>query len=690
MPATRSLTLVLAALGHVAALTAQGPYYVDGMLGVDGVGYGTSPAQPYRTITHAIAQAGAPATGTLTIKIQGGRVYSPATNGETFPLAPPPGVTLEGVPGSGGLLPDLTPPAGAIGVQLDPNVSYGANSALLRNMMVSSGDCGVRAGSTPGGMHVVGIENCHFHGQASYGIRFDGQGGDDRLSMRDATFAGASVGVSAVRSVGPPLQASLERCRFDGLSVAFGAGPLPGSWSSIGVVALISMQHCSFVLCGIGVRVLEMPCTATFDACRFIDCGRGVDLDSTDSGHPNFSVHMDNSTFAGCLMGLRMHNWSGDNNAVLVDSTFSQCETGVDGLVLQLASNIFDLRDCSFLDNQTGLRIFPGDAWVSYCSVTRCRFLRGDTGLQMLDWYTSGGTIQLEVSHSLFAGQSASSIQWQWSSGWIDGHDARIDSSTFADNLVALDALPEVAGWGLGSRVAQTIFAGNGTDIIHWQHPGWPSLLSCIECLTDGPTLPGATNQVLTDAQLLRPSYKLAPTSPCIDAATWTGPVGTDYEGDPRPSPGAVGAPARLDLGADEFVPTGSLRPYGTPGFTSFGMTPRIGTTSSTASIGSTFDVDLSAATSPGALAILALGFREAAPPLLFDLAEVGIAGSLWLEPEIFQAPIAASPTGAASFTQAIPNFAWLVGLPVYFQWLVVAPLEGMVTSDGLRVTLGT
>src|SRR5690606_16085574 len=126
------------------------------------------------------------------------------------------------------------------------------------------------------------------------------------------------------------------------------------------------------------------------------------------------------------------------------------------------------------------------------------------------------------------------------------------------------------------------------------------------------------------DPQLLRPYYKLAPTSPCIDlGGTSPSSPATDYEGDPRASVSTLNGPALPDIGADEYVYAGSARPYGTGGFGAFNVFPRIASASPTAALGSTIQVDLTGAVMPyfpvsADFAILTLGFRDDSGALPF------------------------------------------------------------------------
>jgi hypothetical protein len=153
---------------------------------------------------------------------------------------------------------------------------------------------------------------------------------------------------------------------------------------------------------------------------------------------------------------------------------------------------------------------------------------------------------------------------------------------------------------------------------------------------TDGqhaePAHPGIGN-LFTNPLLIRPLYKLSPFSPCLDrgdpAATLPA---TDYEGDARASISRVNGNAHPDLGADEYVLSGSARKYGLIGFGYFNFFPEIGSANSRVVIGEVLNVELTNAVlrvfgTPARDAFLAMGFRDDAAGLPFDLSVIQRAG---------------------------------------------------------------
>ena len=139
----------LAALLLGWTLQAQSPqqhtFYVNSTTGVDAPGSGyeglnwdpssTVPPSPngYRTIRYAIQQAMpyvAGASGNIVtcakIYVQGGQIYSAATNGEVFPIAQESAIGLEGTfVGLGyAAYPVLQPPAGTAALTFASTQSY--------------------------------------------------------------------------------------------------------------------------------------------------------------------------------------------------------------------------------------------------------------------------------------------------------------------------------------------------------------------------------------------------------------------------------------------------------------------------------------------------------------------------------------------------------------------------------------
>lgn len=675
MPVPRCPTLALAALAAVAIVLsapAQGVYYVDGLLGVDAGGYGSSASTPWKTIGHALANVSPPQAGTVVVRVRGDQTYSPGTNGESFPLMPMPAVCIEGTPGPQGGPPALHVPPGAVGIQFDPATSFASSTPRLCNLILAGGVKCISMGASPGQSHVVQVENCRFHSPAAAGIDVLCQGGQDVLEISRCGFVGGGTGVAArLTTIPSTLQLLMTDCALFDLAYGIQASTPPYVPSQCQLTT--TLQRCNFEDCGVGIGLALSHTLGSSTTCRqtrVAGCGHGVHLDAI-SGWELHELVIDESTISDCDTGLLVSSpwFQGTVDLTVSNSALARCQTGVSMHMSSWASGSthkLSLTHSTLLDNGVGVTL-PGSFDLSrkQVSITHTRFLRGAVGLDA-NCNTMGSS--LSVAGSLFAGQTADSMRfagWDGGGSYTWSSNMHVAGCTFADSLRALTVSNTY--WSSATNV---VFSGNGTDVAAGASPYYLTNFACSGCLTDGGLLPGTNNQVLTDAQLLRPSYQLAPTSPCIDA---------------------VG----IDIGAEEFVPTGSLRRYGTRGTSPLGATPRIGSPDTVAPAGSTFTVTLSQAIPadippPLVQAILALGFAESTPPLPFDLASAGIAGVLWVDPFIFQLPVSVSATGTAAIPQTIPDLPWLAGWPVFYQWLVVSAVDGMVTSDGLRVTFGS
>jgi len=262
-----------------------------------------------------------------------------------------------------------------------------------------------------------------------------------------------------------------------------------------------------------------------------------------------------------------------------------------------------------------------------------------------------------------------------------------VRSSTFADNGLGLYVAGSLTP---GSTLDHLVFGGNAVDV--FAPPATAIDHSCFQ----GMSWPGTGNLSTTNPLLIRPFFKLAPTSPCVDAGTAAVSLPpTDYEGDPRASVSVLAGAALPDLGADEFVFAGSARTYGTGGFGLFNVFPRISSPSPNAPIGQTVQIDLTGAIQPSgvpaSLALLSFGWRDDSGPLPFDLAAFGLSGSyLWNEYSAAFPLQVVSATGTASRSHGVPLQTRLIGISMTYQWFALMPQPfPIVSSDGLRVTLG-
>ncbi|GAB4140321.1 MAG: hypothetical protein Fur0037_06830 [Planctomycetota bacterium] len=254
---------------------------------------------------------------------------------------------------------------------------------------------------------------------------------------------------------------------------------------------------------------------------------------------------------------------------------------------------------------------------------------------------------------------------------------------TFADHDNHAMALQ---GVDPASSISHCIFDNAGTDI------STNVAIPIMFCAFAHSSFPGKGNLSMTDPRLDRPYCKLLPASPCIDAGDPAGTLGqTDYEGDARRQGSAA------DIGADEYVPSGSVHVFGARGQGEQGMMPAIGTANGTLRIGETLRVHLSGCRDrlwrPAFGAVLVLGFDEGDVTLPRSLWWAGAPGSMiWCEPETVVVIAAPLFDGAASASVGIPNVPALVGETMTLQWFAGkadANAAGLVSSDGLRATIG-
>ena len=271
-----------------------------------------------------------------------------------------------------------------------------------------------------------------------------------------------------------------------------------------------------------------------------------------------------------------------------------------------------------------------------------------------------------------------------------------IDGVTVADNLVGVIAVNSMPMGPFSQFTAtNSVFAGNGTDLVD-QGGIAPILQYVTNCCFQGTNAIDNGNLGLTDPLLSRPTYKLLPGSPCIDrvAPSATTPL-YDFEGDPRVVVAGGSSATLLDIGADEFVPQGSARPYGTPGIGKGLLFPRISSANTAVRYGTSLTLDLTGALSQlsgqaASSALLTFGWDDDSGVLPMDLGVFGLSGSLLWNDFVTTFPIQpVTAAGTASYTTAIPNNQALVGLTSTYQWFALMPGGDIVSSNGLRATIG-
>jgi hypothetical protein len=667
------------------AAIAQGSFYVDGALGIDAPGRGQVGA-PWKTIGYALANVPAQTlTTSAVVWVEGNQVYSPATNGETFPLSPVYNVAIQGRTAGHGKKATLRVPSGGTAMVFASGVVFNRNQVTISEFVIEGGDYGMQMGAAPGFRHRPRVQYCVFDGQAQAPVRIDNAGAaiqDPRFFQN--TFKNGYKGMMLYSAgTGAITRPDVEECRFEGFSNAAieiedrspGGGSVGGLFRSNW-----------FDQCGTGIRIRSaagaVTTAATIRTSRFADiatwavdvqldypfdplvtvqdcamlrCGGGVRLTGTPLPGA-YTLNVLDNAIVDCGTGLGFSVvGQGDVDVVTRDNLIENCGYGVDFLVGSTggAGLLFDF------DSQ------------------RDRILRGGTGVRM----QAGAPGTVAFGSGMICG-NGSGVQA------ITPYDFVLRSMTLADNQLGLNLFGTP---GPGSRFEHLLFGGNGVDFA--PNAALAMTHSCFQ----GSTWPGVGNLNFTDPQLQRPTYKLAPTSPCIDAGSLASSLpSTDYEGDPRASVGVAAGAAVPDIGADEYVYAGSARTYGTPGFGLGNVFPRMSSPSANAPIGSNVQLDLTGASypfssTPAKFAVCAFGVRDDHGTAPFDLAPFGFSGSyLWTE-TLGAFPLQTiSLAGTASLLHPIPNDLGLVGATLTYQWIAIMPLPtGVVTSDALRVTLG-
>lgn len=690
LPSSLAIGFALA-LGLSAA--AQGPYLVDGQLGVDAPGNGGPGMPPWRTIGYALAHVPPPPAGAATVFVVGGQIYDAASNGETFPIDVPPWVAVEGIAAGAGA-PVLQPLSSDVALQLAGAADFVNTHTLLRGLVVQGGDVGLQLGAAAGWAHRPLVEDCEFLAQTTAGVQVNGNAGTDEPLLRRCRFAGigaAGRGVQALLLASHTTQTiALEQCRLEHL----GAGVASDNhgFAIDHNVQDVRVDACQFEWCTTALE-LDMPtafnapaldATCLVENTRIANCTIGVS--ATTGGlavTANRHVTLRDSVVDAAATGVRLMNGgttaSGTVRLTMERATIAHCTVGIDLVDGTSAfADEIDLRDSHLLFNQTSFTCLTSRFTTGNVSIERCRFLDGLVGIDAhFDSFSSTTTI----ASCVFARLAGTAIRYTGTAV----NDFAIHHATIADCNNGID----VGGCGAQSGGDHLVLAANTSD----QSAGTVTCFPITYSVSDTSTLPGPTNLPMQDPLLVRPQFKLAPASPCRDAGVvTTATPALDYEGDARALAAAPGMPALPDLGADEFAPGGSLHVYGTGGCGPSGVKPRIGSTTPTAAINGTYEVDLAggvAAGSPSAsLAVLLTGFQDVPPAPLLDLGTIGIPGSyLWLDPTLLDGPVVVGTSGAATVVRAAPTLPAFAGYALQHQWVVVLTPYELVTSDALRVT---
>ncbi|MFN9334641.1 MAG: hypothetical protein ACK6D1_18785 [Planctomycetota bacterium] len=698
---TRLLRL-LAAIPFVTAVLSAQTRYVNGQTGTDGPGFGATAAQPFRTIGYALASL-TPSWGTVYVYIAGDQAYGPGTNGETLPLTLPSTVTLRGEPGPTGQRPTLDLPAGATAFALTAAMS--STGGALQDLVVQGGATGLQCGANAGVSHRVTIERCDFLNQTAAAVSVMSNGGTEDLTLRDCNLRGTpGVAGAGIKYRGPSAWLLLERCRFtggEGLQLAgrFNGG-VPGDF---GGLSHFTARGCIWEQTGIssqddGDYSAMSPRLYTIDDCRFADSGIQVQRTGPGPGNQNaLTVTVTATSFVrGGSINFSSGGWGGDATAC----TISNCAFDSSGVLrcvcgsLLSSSFSFGIYNTVARDFQTAVHVQTSqEAHQVLLEIHGCRMLNGVCAVEYDA--LSSMSASMRIGNSIFAQCTGDAIRCETNFGAFLWTLCHIGNVTIADCNRGIVMVMRAHSHEL-SNIA---VSGNGTDFVpppspqYWP-PGTSNAPDLTNCLTDGPPLPGTGNLAVANAGLIRPHYKLAATSPCIDATTF-GVGGSDYEGDPRYMAGTPTSVPIADIGADEYAPYGSLRRYGFPGRSRAGVRPSIASNSTHARLGVPYDLRVDQANAPNqtapSFAFLASGLRDLAYPTPFDLAALGIDGSfLWIDPQDIQTAIPVGANGSAALLFQLPYLPQLAGLAITHQWLVLLPGSlDLVTSDAMRVSFG-
>lgn len=675
----------MALLLATASSPAQnvGEHWVDGLRGRDVPGAGTR-SDPWRTITYAVARIPAvtDAAQWRSLFVEGGQVYAPATNGETLPIRPAYNLWIEGRP-AGNQLPVIRATAGATALRYDPTVVYSRNQSTLRSLVFEGGDYGIAMGQSNDNRHRPRIEDCVFRGQSLACVRIDDAGparGIDPRFFR-CTFATARYGMEiSAANPGAVVFPDVEECTFRELreyairldDVSTG-GNVGATFRGNQVVACtngiwvnshtqptatqIRILDSSFqdVPDYAVVVVVNGPAAAAahIERTAFLRCETGVTLAGNPTGGRCDLTLAESVAYACTSVGLRVElRGRGTCSVTTRDNLFERCAgagASFDIATTDVAFRLHSLRD-RFLRNRSGLLL------------ARCR--EPDA---------------VRIESAMICGQTSAGIQSLWP------FTAR--SLTLADNGYGVAVLLQ----GNAATLDHCVFAGNAMNVL-----GAPAITwSCFQ----GSSFAGTGNLNQTDPLLVRPLYKLAANSPCIDRGNLSLPLpATDYEGDPRASVGRRGGTRLPDIGADEYVVSGSARRYGTPGFGAFNFFPRIGSPNHEVVVGRPLTIALSGAILPvsgvpAQHAFLTVGTRDDSGPLPFDLSVIDAPGSLlWNEFHTVVGFLPVTSLGTATMVVAIPDSPLLVGQSLAWQWFASHPASAaraQVASDALRVTIG-
>lgn len=658
----------------LACAASASDYYVDGRSGLDRTDHGAAPDKPWKTITYALQHIPPPSgSATHTLHVAGAQTYALTTNGESFPIVAVPGVSLVG----SGVRPVLASTGSGAILSL-PSGKAVPPETRFENLGLHGGWWGITLGGTAQD-HAPRIIDCEFEGQGSDGIHLV-PGGFSLTAPRvtRCTFKGGKHGIFVLVSRSSPLvrevfvALTVEECSFAGHGRA-------------GV--FVDQGHDHPELTAVGVRI---------QGSWFEDCDYGVEFATEDfDEHSRAELEVIGCAFRRCryfgvsvfpsMYGGRFDHLVVDRCSFVEGGSQSVAVTArVDGSCL-LRGNFVrgGLRGFGIGRGRTVIEGNLVTGCSDGCSITSDRlplavdatgnrFLGNARGIRIAK-APAGSTVTL--ASSIVADSSRDGLHLD-TEAKVTGRGLTVANNA-ATGLVVAKVHQE-------SSFDHCIFSKNGIEVSGSIGIDWS--------VFEKQDFPGTGNRKI-DPLLDPTTYKLLPTSPCIDAGNPALVLpASDYEGDPRVLAGPRGT--FPDIGADEHASMGSVHPYGVAGFGRHDLRPVIVSPDQRIAVGEVLQIDLRQAKDTlgrvAGAALLTLGVADRSE---LDLGGIGAAGShLWTDLRTVLPPAAVDRRGVASLNLRVPAVAELYGRTLTFQWLVFHPpanAAGLVTTGGLRATLG-
>lgn len=683
----RALTLTLLTSALVPSLRAT-DYWVDGKRGSDTATAGKSLASPWKTIQYALRHVPVP-TGNNghTLHIVGGQTYSTASNGESFPLRPLYNVTIQGYANSNAAWPVIAIPNGGTGFHFDPLVNYERNAVTFRYLKFSGGAVALDMGGTPGKRHRPRIWQCEFRNQSVSSARIRTQTNaeeDPRFAL--CLFEDSQNAISGYGNGNTvKFQPDIDECVFRRIrGFAFYVRDNTAGQSPIGGL----VQNCQFFDVTTGVY-LESGRSATNTLTRvtrstFKDCGKAIYVRLNQTTYdPTLTV--DNCSFRNCQSGIYFDGRAGAGPFIYTIEN-NRFELGARSTLAAIDYRVDDGLKITFNLRHNYILGAPGKRGVgiNYQPRSFARQLTMISEGDHIEGCATAMSIQQRSSAPVFVIRNAilSGNGTAFSAGPYNYGNISLLHATIADNDYGISG-------GRVGLVSNVLFDKNTTRNTNLRYSS--RFEYC--CFGQGNSHSGPGN-LTGDAGVLRPFYKLAPDSRCIDAGrVAASSPATDYEGDPRAAIGKPFGSPIPDIGADEYRLGGSTHAFGISGYGNRGVLPQI-SGSSSVKIGTAFDVHLRGAIdifqTRCDLALLNLASSES---LGLDLGAFGAPLSLLFGNSVqLLGGVKPSASGTGTVRIPLPNDSQLVGSTAVLQWLVHAPwLNALtfVTSDGLRMTIG-